>query len=157
MATRALVSYPGSGNTWIRYLIGFRYNGDDDGGDDNYDDDHHHHLNRQREPLDFTLAAFLMTRASWRLAMRGKGGGVNVTIITITNTIIITITTITTNHQHHIHNQLLILPLHPFSIELNLGVWQSLNCSLSHLLQRTLHQLRQFTKDSGRKISIAGS
>ena len=62
LATRALVSYPGSGNTWIRYLIGFRYNGDDDGGEHNYDDDHHH--NRQREPLDFTLAAFLMTRAS---------------------------------------------------------------------------------------------
>ena len=30
LATRALVSYPGSGNTWIRYLIGFYHDDDND-------------------------------------------------------------------------------------------------------------------------------
>ena len=38
MATRALVSYPGSGNTWIRYLLGF-YDDDDNDNDDNDNDD----------------------------------------------------------------------------------------------------------------------
>ena len=37
LATRALVSYPGSGNTWIRYLIGF--NNDSNAEDDDDDSD----------------------------------------------------------------------------------------------------------------------
>ena len=64
LATRALVSYPGSGNTWIRYLIGnivTMIKGKNDC--ENHDHHDNHDLDHQRGPPDFTRGAFSMTRA----------------------------------------------------------------------------------------------